>query len=152
MKQKLAWLARNAQRGDGDTFAHITYMPFLFGVLLLGIFFALVGFWRMGVNYANDRGAVVGTTSAGGTGAGVSASGSAFINWSNASSAPSSAISVDSCGRSARANFNNSQLNFQYGYATNAFGPFSAVSAGQAQEERRVERFYPGAPKAGCAD
>lgn len=152
MKQKIRQLARQMQRGDGDTFAHITYMPFLFGVLLVGIFFGLIGFWRMGVNYANDRGAVVGTTSAGGAGAGTSASGSAFADWSNASSSPSSAVSVDSCGRSAKTTFDNSDKNFRYGYATKAFGPFAAVDTGQAQEERRWERFYPGAPKAGCAD
>lgn len=152
MKQKIRRLARQMQRGDGDTFAHITYMPFLFGVLLLGIFFAMIGFWRMGVSYANDRGAVVGTTAASGVSAGTAAQNKAFVDWSNASSAPNGAMAVDSCGRSAKTTYSNTPSHFQYGYATNAFGPFGSVSAGQAQEDRRWERFYPGAPKAGCAD
>ena len=140
-------LFRQVESGSsgGDDYAMLTYTPFLISVLLLGVIFGLIGFWRVGASYATERGAHAVAVN---PGLGGSAASTLFLNWTNASSAPASGFSPDVAGRFSTIDTNTSKT-FQYGL-------FGAWTFGiDAQTQTRNERFYPGAPKCsgnGCRE
>ncbi len=131
-------LLRQVESGSsgGDDFAMITYTPFLVAILMLGIIFGMVGFWRVGASYATQKGAQTGAVA---PGTGSNAASTLFLDWTNASSAPASTFAVNVGDRFSTANTATSKT-FQYGL----FG--SWIFNIQAQTQTRNERFYPGAP------
>jgi hypothetical protein len=68
MRKIISWriyahvYAHKAECGSADagTFADTSYIPYLVTLLLLGLIFALVGFWRISASYATQRGAHIG--------------------------------------------------------------------------------------------
>ena len=138
---KLKNLIRLAERGDaGAEFAFITYTPFLMGLLIVGIFFGLVGFWRVGAGYANLVGsqrAAVGSESGAET-----TQSTLFGKWTN-SSVVSSAVNGVDVQPEDRFILSNFNINRTFEFSN--FGPWAY--AVNSQIESRLERFFPGAPK-----
>lgn len=124
---------------DGGIYADLQFMPFLFALLLVGLFFMLVGFYRIGANYASQQGAVVGSVSPGTGEAGLKAS---WWDWTGKKNADSGFV-VRPEERSAQTNI-NTLLNFDF----YVFGAWRMPANGQTYT--RSERFYPGGPV--CTD
>jgi hypothetical protein len=128
---------RRAERGDvGGEYAFIVYSPFLIGVLMVGICFALIGFWRIGASYAAQRSAQVGAVN---PGQAMTAQSAFLTDWTNASSAPAGGFGVNAPNRTATSSVNTRQA-FEY----LEFGEWTFEIGGQTMT--RSERFYPGRP------
>lgn len=111
-KNRASIVLRRAERGDmGGDYAFIVYSPFLLGVVMVGICFALIGFWRIGASYAAQRSAQVGAVNPADAPAAQTAY---FTDWTNASSAPGGSFGVDAPNRTATSAINTQQT-FQYG-------------------------------------
>lgn len=137
-KKRALTVLRRAERGDmGGDYAFIVYSPFLLGVVMVGICFALIGFWRIGASYAAQHSAQVGAVNPAGAPA---ARDAYFTDWTNASSAPGGTFGVDAPNRTT-ASAINTQQTFKY---MDYFGPWTFQIGGQTQS--RSERFYPGKP------
>lgn len=136
--QAAAKLLRRIEGGSsgGDDFAFVTYGPFLLAILLIGLCFAMIGFWRIGASYATQRGAQVGSYN---PGQASDAQQSFFFDWTNASSAPSTNFSNQAGDRRS-----TSTLNSNKEFSSYVFGDWSFDI--DAQTQTRSERFYPGAP------
>ena len=131
----LRWV-RRAESGNLDgEFADLAFLPLILGVLLLGIAFAMVGFWREGAGYATMNSAQVGAVA---PSRGNSVQWSFWTGWTNAGSL-NGGFAVDAPNRSATASMNMSQ-DFSFVW----LGPWTFSIA--AQTHTRSERFYPGGP------
>lgn len=137
--KKRAWIAvRRAERGDmGGDYAFIVYSPFLLGVLMVGICFALIGFWRIGASYAAQHSAQVGAVN---PGSATAAQNAYFTDWTGAASVAGGSFGVDAPNRTTTSAINTQQT-FQY---MTYFGPWTFEIGGQTMS--RSERFYPGKP------
>ena len=138
---KLKNLIRRMERGDaGSEFAFITYTPFLMGLLIIGIFFGMLGFWRVGAGYANlvtsQKASVASESSAETT------QRTLFGNWTNASTVSSS---VGGVGFQEDDRFIVSSFDINRTFEFSNFGPWAYEVNSQIQS--RLERFFPGAPK-----
>lgn len=51
---------RKLQTGTADDFGFLAYTTYIWFVLMMGLIFAFVGFYRIGANYANDYGVRIG--------------------------------------------------------------------------------------------
>jgi hypothetical protein len=120
---------------DGGTFSDIVFIPYLVGILMLGIFIALVGFWRVGASLASQMSVQVGSVA---PTQGDSTLVGAWNLWTN-SAGPSNGFTVNSSQRTVSGQINTSQI-FNY----LGFGPYSVSIS--AKTEGRSERFYPGGP------
>ena len=128
---------RSAQAGsmDGGSYADIVFIPYLVGVLVVGIFFALIGFWRVGASLATQMSAQVGSVA---PGEGDSTLSGAWAIWTN-TAGPGTGFSVNSDDRTVSAELNTGQTLDYVG-----FGPWVMTIDGQTSS--RSERFYPGGP------
>jgi hypothetical protein len=54
---------KQAERGDSGAYGSTAYMPFLFFMVVFGIFLAMLGFWRQMTVAANEKGAYTASTS-----------------------------------------------------------------------------------------
>ncbi len=122
---------------EGD-FAFTIYTPYLFALLLVGLAFALVGFWRIGATMSAERAAAANGVSAQGSNAAVarSAQQQAFDPWANARCGDVDLTAgpgqrSDTLKFSARATLR-----------TGFLGNWEFTLPGQS--ERRRERFYSG--------
>lgn len=134
-------LIRRSERGDaGAEFAFITYTPFLLGLLIIGIFFGMLGFWRVGAGYSNlvgaQQAAVASEASA------ETSQQNTFGSWTNASSTSAGISDVVS---QAEDRFILTTFNINRTWEFWNFDPVN-YSIG-SQIETRLERFFPGAPK-----
>ncbi len=128
---------RKAENGsmDGGTYADIVFIPYLVGILVVGIFFALIGFWRVGASYATQMSVQVGSVAPGEGGATLSGT---WTLWTN-SAGPATGFSLNSAERTVSAELNTEQTLDYVG-----FGPWVMTIDGQTTS--RSERFYPGGP------
>ena len=130
---------RRAECGSADagTLGDIIYIPYLVGLLLIGLMFALVGFYRVGASYAVQLGSQIGAVSPQNGNAAIA---SYWQTWMN-SNTPTDAFAVDNQDRTVSASVNTSQS-----FNSNIIGPWQfAINAGSNMHVRS-ERFYPGQP------
>ena len=131
------------ERGDaGAEFAFIIYTPFLMGLLIIGIFFGMLGFWRVGASYANLAGAQQAAFA--GEGASEDTQRTLFGGWSNASTVSGGLSGVDV---QADDRFIVAKFGIDRTFEFSNFAPWAYEVNSQIQY--RLERFYPGAPKCG---
>jgi hypothetical protein len=120
---------------DGGNYADIVFIPYLVGVLVFGIFIALIGFWRVGASFATQASVQVGSVAPSDGNATLSG---AWAIWTNSNS-PSSGFVLNSAERSVSSGINTGQ-----GLEYFLFGPMPMTINGQSHS--RSERFYPGGP------
>lgn len=122
---------------EGD-FAFTIYTPYLFALLLVGLAFALVGFWRIGATMSAERAAAANGVSAQGSNAAVarSAQQQAFDTWANARGGDVD-LSAGPGQRSDTLTF-SARATLRTGF----LGNWEFTLPGQS--ERRRERFYSG--------
>ena len=122
---------------EGD-FAFTIYTPYLFALLLVGLAFALVGFWRIGATMSAERAAAANGVSAQGSNASVAqaAQQQAFDMWANARGGDVD-LSAGPGQRSDTLTF-SARATLRTGFLGN--WEFSLPG----QSERRRERFYSG--------
>lgn len=125
---------------DGGSYGDIIFMPYLIGLLLVGLLFALVGFWRVGASYATQRSAQIGSVAADGEAAGNAALSAIWRGWTGRDLA-SGGVTVDAQDRSVGAN-----INAMVNYDSALFGGWSLPISAGGQMSVRSERFYPGQP------
>jgi hypothetical protein len=132
-------LARRAEGGstDGGTFSDTLYMPFLVGLLLIGVALGLVGFWRVGASYSTQRGAQLGAVS---PEEGDDMVAALWRAWSNRE-VTGGGFEIDSSDRSVSASIDASQ---SFNFASFGSQEFDISAGGQMRI--RSERFYPGQP------
>lgn len=122
---------------EGD-FAFTIYTPYLFALLLAGLAFALVGFWRIGATMSAERAAAANGVSPQGSSASVAraAQQQAFDTWADASGG--------AVGLSAGSGQRSDTLTFaaRATLRTGFLGNWEFSLPGQS--ERRRERFYSG--------
>jgi len=136
-KKRASISLRRAESGNaGGDYAFTVYSTFLIGVMMVGICFALIGFWRIGASYAAQRSAQIGAVA---PDKGMPALSAFFSDWTGASSAPGG-FGVDVSSRTAISSI-NTQQSFQY---MDYFGKWTFQIGGQTMS--RSERFYPGKP------
>ncbi len=130
-------LLRRAEHGsaEGGTFGDIAFIPLLTGLLMVGVFFALLGFWRVGASFATQRSAETGAVASGQGGASLAS----YWSWWGGANPTGGGFVVTPRDRSVRSNVSTS---FTFDYL--GFGPWTLPINGQTQS--RLERFYPGAP------
>jgi hypothetical protein len=116
----------------------ILFIPFLVGLLLFGLIFAMVGFWRVGASYATQRSAQVGSV-APDQGNGVLSY--LWQGWTGSSDTTGS-FGVDSSGRTVHANIDAAKS-----FNSNVFGAWMFDVGGGGEMHIRSERFYPGQPE-----
>lgn len=128
---------KSCERGsmDGGSFGDIIHIPFLIGMLVVGILFAMIGFWRVGASYSAQVSAQAGSVAPN--------EGDGMLTgwwsiWSGDDSTPGD-FNVNSGDRAVRSNINTSE-DFDF----LGFGPWHFTIDAQAQS--RSERFYPGQP------
>lgn len=132
---------RSLEHGDGGSFGHTLYLPYLFIMVVFGLTVAMVGVWRVGTVAANERGAYVASVTLDtSTGSGVTLG--LFPDLTSSASASGVDADVASGSRtvvmSTQAD-ENVDLPF--------FG--SMQRSVIAQSQKRFERFYAG--PADCA-
>jgi hypothetical protein len=122
---------------EGD-FAFTVYTPYLFALLLVGLAFALVGFWRVGATMSAERAAAANGVSAQGSSASVAqaAQQQAFDTWANARGGQVG-LSAGPGQRSDKLTFSARAM-----LRTGFLGDWQFSLPGQS--ERRRERFYSG--------
>lgn len=124
---------------DGGAFADVAFIPYLIGVMIVGIFFALIGFWRVGASFSAQISAQAGSVSAADGDVALSAS---WQLWTQ-DDGPASGFSVNPTDRSV-----NAELHTGRDLDYLMFGGWQLPIGAQSQS--RVERFYPGGPE--CSD
>jgi len=132
-------LLRRVESGsmEGGTYAEIAYEPFFIAIVLLGVIFAMLGFWRVGASYATQTAAQIGAVA---PSEGNTALADVWVAWTHAN-APSNGFQVDVEGRTVSAHLSTSAS-----FNSNIFGPLTfAITAG-TNTATRSERFYPGQP------
>jgi len=130
-----AWRQSEGGSIDGGSYADVVYLPFLLALLLLGLFFALVGFWRVGASYSTQTSAQVGAVSPGN-------GGNVLTTWWSGwtgGNFPSGGFALDTSGRAVRSNVETAKTFDFFG-----FGEWEVPIGGQTSS--RSERFYPGRP------
>lgn len=132
---------RSLEQGDGSSFGHTLYLPYLFLLVVFGLTLSMIGVWRVGTVAANERGAYVAsvtldTTTGLGTTLGL------FPDMT--SSASTSGVTVEDASGS-RTVVISSQAD------ENVDLPFFGTMQRSviAQSQKRFERFYAG--PADCA-
>jgi hypothetical protein len=115
-------------------------LPFLIGLLLLGLVIALVGFWRVGASYSAQRSVQVGSVS---PESGDDVLSAMWRAWTN-SSLPSGGFVVDEENRTVRANISTE---FNVDLSGQGFMPMGFTISGGSNTQTRFERFYPGEPE-----
>ena len=133
----VAALLRRMESGsaDGGTFADIQFTPMLFALVVVGLFFALIGFYRVGASFSTQEGALVGAAS---PGTGQAMLTSSWIDWTR-SNGPSNGFAVMPASRAVQTNLSTSGT-FDY----MGLGAWTMQILGQTYT--RSERFYPGGP------
>lgn len=134
MRKRL--LIARLEHGDGDTFATTVYTPLLFGLLVLGVFFAIIGLARAGAAAATERGAYAGATDAVGTAEGLARQRSFFEGFTGGYSA-GTYFAYDPARRSGVLVISRAQRWAAPYYA-------AGETTEDAQVEQRFERFYAG--------
>jgi hypothetical protein len=124
---------------DGGAFADVAFIPYLIGVMIVGIFFALVGFWRVGASLSTQISAQAGSVAAADGNAALSA---VWQLWTR-DSGPAGGFSVNPTDRSV-----NAELLTGRDMDYLMFGLWQMPIGAQSQS--RMERFYPGGPE--CSD
>ena len=143
---KLNNLIRRAERGDaGAEFAFIVYTPFLMGLLIVGIFFGMLGFWRVGAGYANLVGTQKAVTTSDSSGEEVQRA--AFGAWTHTDSVSSGITDVTT---QAEDRFILASFDIKRTFEFWNFDPINYSVDSQIQA--RLERFFPGAPKCSGGD
>lgn len=130
-------LFQRAENGsvEGGTFGELAYMPFLIGLLLVGLVFALVGFWRVGASYSAQYSAQIGAVS---PNEGDNVLTVLWNGWSH-DDMPTGGFALEAGDRNVSANIGRSTtFNFY------TFGTWDLQV--DAQTHARSERFYPGGP------
>ena len=120
---------------DGGSFSDTVFVPFLFGLLLVGLFFALIGFWRVGASYATQLSAQRGSVAPAEGDDALSALWRIFTNGD----VPNGGFAVDADSRTVQSDISASQT-----FDQQQFGTWTAPI--NAQTRTRSERFYPGGP------
>ena len=127
----LRQLVRHAERGDGETFAFIEYTTFIWIILLGGLIFAMLGFWRVGASYSNDYGVGVGTLYTDRT-KGSDKQNREFSLFTGNALSGSSTFAPAYNQRMWTGGINNATNELVFGYQINS------------QTKTRSERFFPG--------
>ncbi|MEO6060624.1 MAG: hypothetical protein ABIQ99_01645 [Thermoflexales bacterium] len=130
---------RHLESGSAEgEFAFTIYTPYLFALLLVGLAFALVGFWRIGATMSAERAAAANGVSAQGSNAAVAqaAQQQAFDTWANARGGEIG-LSTGPGRRSDTLTF-SARATLRTGF----LGNWEFTLPGQS--ERRRERFYSG--------
>ncbi len=130
---------RHLEGGSAEgEFAFTIYTPYLFALLLVGLAFALVGFWRIGATMSAERAAAANGVSAQGSNASVALAvqQQALDTWANARGGQ--------VGLSAGPGQRSDTLTFsaRATLRTGFLGNWEFSLPGQS--ERRRERFYSG--------
>lgn len=120
---------------EGGIFADLVFMPMLFVLVIMGLFFALIGFYRIGASYATQQSALIGSVS---PGTGQQALSTSWLNWTTYAG-PDYGFSYNPSTRSAQSTLNTSGTFEYYG-----LGPWIMQIMGHTYT--RSERFYPGGP------
>ena len=128
---------RSLEQGDGGSFGHTLYLPYLFLLVVFGLTVAMVGFWRVGTVAANERGAYVASVTLD-TSAGSAETLGLFPDLT--SSASTGGVDADSA-EGSRSVVMSTQAD------ENVDLPFFGTII--AQSQKRFERFYAG--PADCA-
>lgn len=125
---------------EGGELAFTVYTPVLFALLLVGVAFALIGFWRSGATMSAERGAAANGVAPGGSSAATAgaAQADAFETWAGASG-----------GRTALEagpGYRSDTLTFaaEAELRTGLLGAWTFALPGQGAARR--ERFYAGPP------
>jgi hypothetical protein len=135
-RASVAALVRRMESGNVDgIFADLQFIPMLFALVVVGLFFALIGFYRVGASFATQEGALVGAAS---PGTGQQMLTSSWIDWT-LGNGPSDGFVVISADRAVQTNLSTSGT-FDY----LGLGPWTMQILGQTYT--RSERFYPGGP------
>ena len=134
-----ASVKRRLEGGSAEgEFAFTIYTPYLFALLLVGLAFALVGFWRIGATMSAERAAAANGVSAQGSNASVAQAvqQQALDTWANARGGQ--------VGLSAGPGQRSDTLTFsaRATLRTGFLGNWEFSLPGQS--ERRRERFYSG--------
>jgi hypothetical protein len=129
-------LERNAERGDASTFGSTAYMPFMFFVMVFGMFIAMVGFWRLMAVEANEQGTYARSVQkSGGTGEAQSA----FAELTNDGTGAAGNTVTSSSGMGRRTELDlqeDTSLSIMF------FGRTDAKIS--ASSQKRFEQFYAG--------
>jgi hypothetical protein len=125
-----------AERGDAGTFGTTAYMPFIFFIVLFGLFVALLGFWRQMTVMANERGAYTASTQLSG-GAGDAEARSLFQSLTSGASQGVQGINSTQSGRCVTTDLKAS-TNIDIMFFGGLEGKVGASS------QKRWERFYAG--------
>ena len=130
-------LFRRAENGsvEGGTFGELAYMPFLIGLLLVGLVFALIGFWRVGASYAAQYSAQIGAVA---PDEGATVLTALWNGWSH-DDMPTGGFALEAGDRNVSANIGRSTT---FNFYTVGSWDFQI----DAQTHSRSERFYPGGP------
>ena len=140
-RASLAGWSRRAESGsfEGGTFGDLAYMPFLVGLLLVGLVFALVGFWRVGASYSAQYSTQVGSVAPGQGGNVLTA---LWSGWSH-DNATGGGFALEPGERNVRTSIDRA--------TTFSFLNFGAWDLQvDASTNARSERFYPGGPVCGA--
>lgn len=125
---------------EGGELGFALYTPSLFLLMLAGVAFALIGFWRSGATMSAERAAAANAVASGGSNASAARAvqADAFATWASASGGD--AVLVAGPGR------RSDTLSFaaEAEFRTGLFGVWTFALPGQGSARR--ERFYAGPP------
>lgn len=120
---------------EGGTFGDLAFIPFLTALLMVGLFFALIGIWRVGASFSSQLSADTGAVA---PAQGASAL-QTYWSWWGGANASGGGFTLTPENRTVRSNVNTSFTFDYFGFGSWTFGI-------QGQTQSRSERFYPGAP------
>ena len=112
-------------------------MPFLIALLMIGLIFGMVGFWRVGASYSVQYGAQVGSVA---PAEGADVLNALWRGWMN-NGQITGEFAVNDAERSVRASA-EAEKAFEY----QRFGLWNFEISAGGDLHIRSERFYPGAP------
>jgi hypothetical protein len=139
---------RLLERGDsGENFSFIQYTLFMFSLVLVGIVFAMIGFWRVGAVASNERAAYYSSISS--TYNVQSGQQAAFFGFTGGSGSVGSVQTTADRITDVRMT-TGSTYQHQLNNGNFSFGRWDFVVAGGAA--KRVERFYAGPPPCASQD
>jgi hypothetical protein len=134
-------LVKALERGESGAFGDTLYLPFLFTLVVFGIFVAMLGFYRQMTVLSNERGASLATrASTSGSAQGTALSW--FRNLTASGQGSAGSATSDQAGRSV-----NNTLNASTAIEMPFFGGVQGDA--MASSQKRWEQFYAG--PADCA-